>query len=157
MFRKIPPPSPLTEAQLKWMSERTEEVITAAVRKVRNEALVGFIIMLIGAIVGVTFGLHALAKANDTIVATGRIVSVDGCNRDYRTAQHFRSLFVRLEDASKQSYKEGRITKERLDQAIAFYERERLKILVPDCRKAATVITNNPADQTDRVPTPLHE
>jgi hypothetical protein len=42
------------------------------------------------------------------------------------------------------NYKEGLYTKEQYDQAVQFYDSQLHEITLPDCRKAAQILTADP-------------
>lgn len=87
------------------------------------------------------WGLHDSSDARDSLVRTGQIVSVDGCNRDFRTITRLRNTFIRLDAASKAQYAAGNSTKEQRDRAHEFYASELRKNRLPDCREAAKIIS----------------
>lgn len=143
----------MTQAQLDFFTEQTERAVEKGVkegvRRYRNRALQGFILLLVG-LVCVIY-VQAKESRNDqaardaqqtALVKSGRAVAVDGCNRDFITAQSFRATITRLRDA----------TKSRTDQnpaatktAVAFYTAVLDISPLPDCRTAQSVITDNPS------------
>jgi hypothetical protein len=146
----------MTPEQLDYFSDQTRKAVKKAVRNYARGALLGFLVLLLSIVYVLGVQRHDANEANRAVVQSGQVVSVDGCNRDYHTIGRLRSLFLRLEDAARESYQKGRVTKEQADQAVDFYEAERRRLVLPDCRQSKNVLTYDPEQNQQRIPTPLH-
>lgn len=106
-----------------------------------------------------SFGLHSNAhtanQARDSLVRTGTIVAVDGCNRDFRSITNLRATFDRLIMSNNRSFAAGRITPEQHREAVAFYTEQKNKNPLPDCRDAKHVISAD-ANPNAPIPTPRY-
>jgi hypothetical protein len=136
----------MTEEQLEFFAAQTAHITRRHLRNWVRAALLGFAILASG----VGYAIHDTAsrsdKAGQAIVDSGRVVAVDGCNRDFRAQERFISLLERLSTAAQDSYKHGRSTEEQMRRAMSFYEAEiaRAKAALPDCRDAEHVVTDDP-------------
>jgi len=151
--RKVP--APMTQEQLEWITEQNQKAAEKATRRTMRRALVGYLILTFGVLAMYLNGQHVGGAERDAIVQSGRVVSVDGCNRDFGDAERFLALLQRLKRANEASFKAGNITPQAHDAAIQFYNKEiaRAERSVPDCRKAAKVVTSDPdADLKKIVP-----
>lgn len=123
-------------------------------RYVRN-AVVGYIVLLVG--VGGTFaiGQHndSTARERDretgqavvkTIVRSGNIVAVEGCNRDYRTTKKVRAILQAAQQGITRNYKNGLMTKAQFEQALDFYTKQLATLPLPDCRGATKILNSDP-------------
>lgn len=137
-----------------------------AVRRYARNSLVGFAILF----AGLGYAWHtqaqdaadsrdAIAKASrasvEAIVSSGRAVVVDSCNRDFRSNGRLRGLLLRAEAEIPKAVKKGRLTPNEAKDALEFYGKELARIPLPDCRKARTVLTDDPRAPI-RQPVPLH-
>lgn len=156
------PKVPFTEEQVTWLEESRRQSVRGAVRKYRNEALVGYFVLLIG--IAVVFGFQRHETHNrvqqgvaqrDAIVRSGTAVAVDGCNRDFHTIRGTRHVLEDAREFQRAQHKKGLITDEQYQRANDFYSTQLAHIPLPDCRLAEKIITQNP-DKPVTVPTPLH-
>lgn len=155
--------SPLTEAQLAYLTHQTERAAAKAARKesrlvlrryVRG-AVVAFLILLAG-IGGSFYAQGTDSSASSTaIVQSGRAISVDGCNRDFHTIGKVRSVFMRSALFLRGQYERGDISLEAYERGVRYYSQQLATFPLPDCRAALTVVTDDP-DAPIRVPVPLH-
>lgn len=145
----------LTEEQLDYFSEQTRRAVKKAVRNYSRGAILGFLILLGGiGVVQITQN-HENQDAQKALVQSGRVVAVDGCNRDFKYVERIRSLLGRLSDANKQAYEAGGITGEQYARAQAFYKSEMARQKLPDCRRAEQVLSDDP-EKPINPPTPLY-
>lgn len=151
------PVTPLTEAQLQWFADAEAHSVKTAVDRVQKRALAAFLILFAGIAGNFYVNSHDANQQRDAIVASGQVVAVDGCNRDFKTGNDFINLFQRLDEANSAALKSGRITQEDRDLAHGFYASEIAKkeAAQPDCRQSRDLLTSDP-DKTRDVPTPLH-
>ncbi len=113
-------------------------------RKYRNSAIVGFLILAIGMGASQVANNHAAADGRARIVDSGNAVAVTGCNRDFNTSLRQRQALYRQPDRSNGQP----LTPEQRDQII------RQLTPLPDCRQARNVVTDT---KERRVPKALHE
>lgn len=148
------PPENLSQAQRDFIQEHSQTTAVAAVRSYTRAAMVGFVLLLGG--VGYTLydARQFSNESRDAIVNSGRAVAIDGCNRDFESSQRFTKLLIRADKASASDRKAGNITAAVRLHAKEFYANEiRESSRFPDCRNAASVITDN-IDATVRLPVP---
>lgn len=152
----VPPgalPPGMTEEQLDFFTQQTERAVDKGVREgvrqYRNRAVQGFVILLVGLMTLTYFQAHAAEdqravrdQQQVALVSSGRAVAVDGCNRDFRTAQSFRATITRLKEATMSRADQNT---EATRQAVAFYDGVLEISPLPDCRDAENVITSNPS------------
>jgi hypothetical protein len=147
--------TPMTQEQMDWVSEQVHRAANKAARRSRNQSLIGFLILLLGIGFVQWDGHHRSDAARDAIVQTGNVIAVDGCNRDYVSRKEIRAVLARSRDFQKGALDRGDISQTQYDLAVKFYD-ERLDTLpLPDCRKAANVLSSDP-DKVPEVPEPLH-
>lgn len=133
-----------------------DDTTRAALATYSRRALAGFVILAIGIIVAFWSGSHRAAGERDTIVKTGRIVSVSGCNRDFVTITKLRSLLSSAKASVVQNGKAGLYSKDRVHEAVVFYDRQLSQLKLPDCRVARTIVTDDPSKADTKVPVPLY-
>src|SRR5690349_20908769 len=108
------PPPGMSQEQLDYFAEETrraaEKGAREGSRKTARNGLIGFLILLAGVGFNSYDTRHQAAQASKAIVASGAVVAVDGCNRDYRDDVRFTKLLERLKAASDLSYKLGKTT-----------------------------------------------
>lgn len=147
-----------TEEQLTYLENSRRGAVRAAVRRYRDSSLVAFLLLLGG--IGFLFydnqhdqeaSQKALAAQQHALVQSGRIVAVDGCNRDFADNQKFRGLLERLRRSAETNYRLGRTTQEQYEQAVLFYNRELNNFSVIDCRESERILTDDPADLPNHV------
>lgn len=166
--------APFTQAQTEFLAVREAELEGIRERRnsqhfkrFRNSALAGFLV-LAGGIGG---SIYASSKDSDegrsAIVQSGRIVAVDGCNRDFTTIQRLRNVLLASQAFQRRAFEAGRITADQYAEAAGFYQEQLAGLPLPDCRDARTIITDDPnkpkavpdpkypTDNLDS-PTPLH-
>lgn len=145
-------PPGMTMEQLDFFTEQTERAVEKGVkegvRQYRNRAVQGFVLLLVGLMVLTYFQADAAddqKQARDdqqaALVASGRAVAVDGCNRDFVTAQSFRATITRLKEATQGRADQAPAATE---EAVKFYQSVLDISPLPDCRDAENVITDNP-------------
>lgn len=130
--------------------EPDKPVTQSQLRKYRNGAVAGFLILLFGIGLGSVVNNRDISdSAKDgrvAIVHSGRYVSVEGCNRDFHTTEQLRSLIVRgkasvarLEKSHDITHAQAQSSREQSDKALA-------DLKLPDCRLVRDAITDNPKD-----------
>lgn len=137
-----------------------------AVRRYARNSLVGFVILLAGLGYAWHTGAEDAADSRDAIakssrasataiVASGRALAVDSCNRDFKNTGRLRGLLLRAEAEIPKAVKKGRFSKEEAADALEFYDKELARIPLPDCRLAEVILTDDPSKPVQQ-PVPLH-
>lgn len=154
------PVTPLTEAQLAFLTEQTERAARKsareAVRGYRNSALVGFAILLGGLGGGFWAQQHDASEARNAIVISGRNVAVSGCNDRFRQQQVIRGI---IRSGSKQIDRyesEGTLTPAQGKRAQIENRKSVRKVKLPDCRLQRDLLTDDPRSLKPDVPAPLY-
>jgi hypothetical protein len=155
--------SPLTQAQLEYLTHQTERAAAKAARgesrKVLKRYVQGAVVAFLILLTGLGWSLYAQGKDSSegrtAIVQSGRAISVDGCNRDFRTIGKVRDVFMRSALFLRAQYDRGDITLAAYERGVAYYSQQLATFPLPDCRAALTIVTDDP-NATVRVPVPLH-
>jgi hypothetical protein len=93
----------------------------------------------------VTYSSEKDAKdGRQAIVQSGRVVAVDGCNRDFNSISQQRAVLQRAQVVIRQGYAKGQYTEAQYERAKKFYNQQLHKIDLPDCRTAKDIITDDP-------------
>jgi hypothetical protein len=154
-------PQPLTQEQLDWVTAQTERAAAKAaaqaaekaaeegVRKGRKQqarqARIGFIILLLGILLVFHLGNRASDGERQAIVDSGKVVSVDGCNRDYTEDVRIRDVFLTSRSIIKNRLEAGESADPQADKAaVRFYDEQLLAFKLPDCRRAEALLTSDP-------------
>jgi hypothetical protein len=141
---------PMTDEQLEFFTRQTDLAVRKALRKYSRAALAGFLILMIG--VGIAFhNVSTLAskveknagESRSALVQSGRAVAVDGCNGRFESQSQFRDTLRRLDRSNALAYKNGTITAEQRRSAKEFYRGALGRAVLPDCRLAAKLLTDN--------------
>ena len=147
--------TPLTEEQLAYFSASTKRAVDNALRRFRRSAVAGFLILLLG----VGYNLYDTRTASDegrhAIVQSGRVVAVDGCNRDFRTIGILRAQIIKGKEQIQAYVEDGTITQAAADRQIKATDELLAKYKQPDCRVADKLLTDDP-DVKRPVPKPLY-
>lgn len=121
--------------------------VRKAIRHYRNQATIGFVVLLMG-LGGVrALDLHEGAQSRQAIARSGTAVAVHSCNRDFRTSLRQRQAFQR--ETAKPDGNPQHLPPAELDRRI------KAVTPLPDCRKATHAITTDP-DARIRIPKPLY-
>lgn len=142
-------PQPLTQEQLEWVVEQThltaERAGREGARGVRKWATIGYVTLVLGLIFVQQVGNNTSEKERSAIVDSGRAVSVDGCNRDYREDVRIRDVFLTSQSIVKARLKAGESPDPANDRkVIQFYDAQLAAFELPDCRKAESLLTSDP-------------
>lgn len=139
-----PPPGGMTQEQLDFFTEQTLRAVKKATRRDRRTAIVGFLVLLVGLALALSTSARQADRTREAVVTSGRAVAVEGCNRDFVDRQDFRSLLERLKTASESN---KTTTPEQKQQAVVFYDAQLKRFVLPDCRKSAALLTDDPNAQ----------
>jgi len=151
---------------------RTESEAAAehAARHVSKRATIGFVILAIGLILTVFVGGQRIqdlgrtqrnAIKNTALESTaqakraGEVVTIQGCNRDFKSTEKIRALLIRLKQANDISFQMGRITAAQHKVAADFYLDQLKRINLPDCRESIEAFNTN-VDSLRPLPQPLY-
>jgi hypothetical protein len=146
-----------SQPQLDWVVQQTkdtaERAASAAASRVRNRALVGFIILLLGLlVVGYTVQVES-DKSRAQIVKSGDAIAVGSCNRDYTVIDSLRDELERSFARIDSLEADGTYSKHQADVARESTGHFLEKYKLPDCRSAETILTDDPeAEVTVPVP-----
>jgi hypothetical protein len=146
----------MSREQLSFIEEETRKASDRAARRQRRRSLSGFVILLLGILLTLGIQQRDDNNARKSIVRSGTVIAVDGCNRDFRFAAQTRRTFLRLKDSSRLSYEAGNSTYESFKRAQAFYDNELRNIALPDCRTTRGILTSDPDLSHRPVPKPLY-
>lgn len=166
-------PDGITPDEARWYSQQRQQDIDIAVqrtsRHLMRRALTGFLILLVGLLVAFYTNQQQYGISKDqyrdnrktaiaqrqAIVVSGRAVSVDGCNRDFNTITKLRGVLIASKDFARSAYKEGSISRDRYSRSIQFYNNQLAELRLPDCRKAKTIVNQDPRTPV-RIPVPRY-
>ncbi len=152
--RRSPPPG-MTQEQLDYFTEQTVKAVEKGtkrgVKHYRNNALIGFALLVIG----LFYVVHLADESREAIVKSGRVVSVSGCNRDYHSLTALRGTLMASKKFTINAGKQGVISPAEVAVRVKFYDDQLENLKLPDCRIAAKVVTDDPTKIGD-VPVPLH-
>lgn len=141
------PEEHLTLAQRAQGTLDRRQDVRKAVRHYRNQALTGFIVLLMG-LVGVrALDLQGASQSRDATVRSGNAVAVQSCNRDFRATLRQRRSLRAL--AKEPGGNPANLEPKELDRRIRLFTR------LPDCRPVVNSITDD-ADKRVEIPKPLY-
>ncbi len=137
---------PLTLRQRAEAHLDAREESRCTVRKYMRASLVGFVVLLVG--IGGTryLDVQELSEHRRAVRDSANSVAVQSCNRSFRVA-----LAQRLALSRSRPDRDDRSV-----SAEARAHRIRALTPLPDCRRAATAVTDDPR-KIKRPPEPLHE
>lgn len=118
--------------------------------------LLGFIILTVGGVGNLAADRERADQAREALVKSGRIVSVDACNRDFRIIQRERGVFQRSLVVITQQHDAGLTTDAQYLRSKEFYEQQLGNFLLPDCRITNKLLTDDPEQAKQPVPRPLY-
>ena len=144
-----PDRAPFTDDQVRYLEEGRRESVRRAVHHYRNQALVGFLLLLTGFGVNTYIDRQDTQSQQDALVSSAKAVAVDGCNRDFVDRARFRNLLERLKDSARLSYRAGRTTQEQYETAVLFYDSQLREFSLLDCRDAEALLTTDKTNQSE--------
>lgn len=139
------------------LTQYVDQRVRNALGRYRQQAVIGFVILLLGLGAGVAVEREhnstqrdqieqKSAEAQRAIVTSGDAIAVSGCNRDYETIDALRDQLERsllridqLEKAGTYTHAQAQAGR---DSTFEFLQRYKL----PDCRNADDVLTANPGE-----------
>lgn len=154
-------PPILTPEQLDYFTEQTRRVVQREraydrrrfTRWIRG-ALVGYFVLFLGILAMYQNGQSTSDSERAAIVQSGRVIAVDGCNRDFKTNERVRNLILAAQELTNQQIAKGKVTPEEAQQARDYYNSQLAGLVLPNCTEAETLLTDDPNAVID-VPTPL--
>ena len=144
--------TPMSQEQLTQIGRETERAANKVLRAYSKRALVGFVILALA--VGGAFKANADSSddSREAIVTSGRVVAVDGCNRDFKSIGKLRLLLFNARDTSRSS---PDLSPRQKAESEKFYAEQLASIKLPDCREAEAVLTSDPNKPLE-IPEPLY-
>ena len=137
---------PLTEEQLNLIGEETRRAANKVLHNYRRTAIVGFLVLLL-ANAYVWYDSNTNNQdSREAIVQSGQVVSVSGCNRDFRTTQALHAILQTSDDFNQAAAKKGDITQAQADEAHTYYQQFIKSLPLPDCKAAGDVLTSETGD-----------
>lgn len=146
----------MTVEQLDYFSEQTRRAVRLALRRYVRGALVGFAILLAGTGFAIIDGRNEADSARHAIVVSGRNVATDSCNARFRQQQVLRRIVRSGRPTIRQYVKDGTLTPAQGEQAIRDNKKTVSKLILPDCRVVANVLTDDPDKLKPNQPPPLY-
>jgi hypothetical protein len=113
------------------------------------------LLLFVGVILMYENGQSVSGNERDSIVASGRAVAVDGCNRDFRDREAVRGVLVAAENSVKRQIARKIISDEQATDALQFYASQLRRLKLPDCREADDLLTSSPDKKLPHI-APLH-
>lgn len=150
------PLTPLTDEQIAFLTAQTEHAAKKSVRRYRNEALVGFLCLLLGGGGSFWTQQHDAKTSRNAIVVSGRNVAVSGCNDRYRQQQVIRGLIRSGVKQIDQYEAEGTLTAAQAARARLENAQSVAKVKLPDCRLSRDILTDDPRKLLPDNPEPLY-
>lgn len=96
-------------------------------------------------------------QGREALAESGNVVSVSGCNRDFRLYQKVRAVFNQSLAAVEAQHAQGLTTDEQYERVKQFYNDQLTNFALPDCRDVANTLTDNPDRSGDKTaPSPLY-
>jgi hypothetical protein len=147
----------LTEEQLALISEWSARGVRHGVHRYARRAVIGFAILLAANIYVWRDSNTNNSDARNAIVDSGKVVSVAGCNRDYRSISALRGVLTTADRLQARAIKQGdiRVTPKQRATAHKFYTDQLNNIKLPDCRAAESILTSETGD-VPPAPKPLY-
>ena len=118
----------------------------------RRGALAAFVFLSVATASVGAIDRHTAAVGRGAIVKSGRVISVDGCNRDFRVI----GVAIRIIDASAIAVKAAHTTRAEQELDSLAVSRAALVAAQPDCRKAGQIVTDDPNKVNYPPPVQLH-
>lgn len=144
---------PFSEEQIEFLEASRKRSVEQAIRRYRNQALLGFTSLLIGLLVvlGVQqrdlAGRRVDAQAQRVaIVESGRAVATNSCNARFEDRLQIRGVLLASKRFARIQLKQGNITPGRYADTVKFYDERLRKLKLPDCRVDANLLTSDPEE-----------
>lgn len=136
---------------------RTTFVSCWLFRQWRRNALLGYVVLLLGLGANSLIDRDRANQGRSALAESGNVVSVSGCNRDFRLYQKVRAVFERSLQAAQDQHDQGLTTDAQYEKVKAFYEDQLTNFSLPDCREVANTLTDDPTRSGDKTaPIPLY-
>lgn len=130
----------LEPADKEYVNERVDQVL----RSYRRQAIIGFLILLIGVAAAFYRGQTLANDSRDAIVDSGDVVAVSGCNRDYETIDALRDQLEVSLDRIDQLEADGTYTKAQASAGRESTHQFLDKYQLPDCRPVSSILSSDP-------------
>lgn len=138
----------LTEDQLAFFTEQTRRAVRKSLRSYATPVILTYLALIVGLVIA--FHVNAVTakqgrqyrdKQQTALVDSGRAVSVDGCNRDFRSRDDLRGILIRLRAATTLNKTQ---TPDQKAAALSFYDKTLAQQTYPNCGAARNIITSDP-------------
>jgi hypothetical protein len=146
----------LTEDQLDFFSQQTERAARKAVRRYRRSAVVGFAVLALGIGAQQYTTNHDANSSRQAIVVTTRDVATASCNGRFLDRQVLREIVEAQRPVIAGYVKDGTLTLGQGTQAIKQLNETLTLLRLPDCRRAAEIITDDPTHAAPNTPPALY-
>lgn len=117
-----------------------------AFRRYRRDALIGFLVLLVGVLAALHTATNEAEQARQAIIDSARVVVVDGCNRDFIDRMQVRGVLIASRREARALYHRGEINRENYLSRLAFYREQLHNLPLPDCRRAPDILTDDPGE-----------
>lgn len=119
-----------------------------------KRAVTGYVVLCLGFLGNSYIDRQRAQEARAALAQSGNVVSISGCNRDFRLYLTIRQVFQRSLTAATQQHDAGLITDEQFERAKTFYENQLRIFALPDCRDVASILTDKPVKAQKHAPPP---
>lgn len=134
----------------------TRAIVRDAVRSAQRRgiriALTGYLILFGGIMAERYVSAHESNAAREAIVQSGTVVAVSGCNERFKDRKEVRAVLIASRDETR---RRKDISPERRAASEAFFTERLAKLPMPDCRKALTILSDDPNKKVT-IPKPLY-
>jgi hypothetical protein len=122
----------------------------------RRNALIGYVVLFVGLGINSVIDRERGTQSRTALAESGNVVSVVGCNRDFRLYQKVRAVFNQSLKAITEQHDQGLTTDEQYARQRDFYLVQLSNFALPDCRDVAGTLTDDPTEKVDQPPKPLY-
>jgi hypothetical protein len=123
----------------------------------RRNALIGYSVLLLGLGGNSLVDRGRATDGREALAESGNVVSVSGCNRDFRLYQKVRAVFERGLAQIEEQHEQGLTTDAQYERSRSFYMEQLTNFALPDCRVVSQTLTDDPEKADGKVaPTPLY-
>lgn len=135
-------------------TEKSDSVSCHTFYRWVRRAVAGYIVLCIAFAGNSLIDRSRATEGRRALAASGNVVSIVGCNRDFRLYQKVRAVFQQSLAFATQQHQQGLTTDSQYQRSRNFYETQLSNFPLPDCRKVANVLTDSSSKADDQVPPP---
>lgn len=136
------------------LREQQDHVTCATFYAWVRRAVAGYVVLTLGFLGNTYVDRKRAESAREALAQSGNVVSIVGCNRDFKLYVSIRAVFKRSEASARQQHKQGLLTDEQFARMVAANRALIREFPLPDCREVANVLTTAPDKAEDRQPPP---